>query len=277
MHDDPDKPTLLLRCATEFEAELRASALRAANIECRVIRGVASAVNLGPVFGPAYEIYVREDDLRRAQEALRYIATGGPAPSDDEDRDGEPAEEESPATNPTGERDVPTLGMAFVVGLAFGVFTLFVPYTAAVILKAPLGGPERNIIGALWVLFFGMIAAALRERFPFTASSPKSERDDGVTRTHFRDTRLALVCWFLLGAGFFGPSTFFFIGVLLLPIVGGLKNAVIHAGATPQLAAMLDGAVILAWCLLCGFWTVRYAMKRRRDRRIAAAAPRLAD
>lgn len=269
MPDDPDKPVLILRCATEFEAELRASTLRAAEVEVRVVRGAASTINLGPVFGSPYELYVRSDDLDRAHEALRYGAPASGSTEDDDESDAPDQEAPAEVDGPVGG------GVAFVVGMAFGLFTLFAPYTAAIVLNAPLSGPERTIMGALWVLFFGMLASVLRERFPIASRAPRSEHDDGLTRTHFRDTSLALVCWFIMGMGIFGPSTFFFVGIVLLPIMNALKQRLVQWGATGS-AGLVDAAFLLGWSILCGYWTLKYARERQLARKRAREAPRLA-
>ena len=268
MPDDAEKPVLLLRCATEFEAELRASTLRAAEIEVRVVRGAASTINLGPAFGSPYEVYVRSEDVDRARDALRF---GAPADESIGDDDDEGSDEDDLATpdGPVGG------GVAFVIGMAFGLFTLFVPYTAAIMLKAPFSGPERAVMSALWVVFFGMLATVLRERFPIASRTPRSERDDGLMRTHFRDSRLALVCWFIMGMGIFGPSTFFFVGVLLLPIMNALKQRLVQWGATGS-AGLVDAAFLLVWSVLCGYWTLKHARQRQLARKRARESPRLA-
>lgn len=133
-------------------------------------------------------------------------------------------------------------------------------------ITAPLSRSERTVLCALWVLFFGMTAYALRDRLPVGGGTVARERDDGVDRRHFRDSRVALIGWFLLGAGFFGPSTFFFVGVLLLPVINTLSRYTSMAGP------VLMGA----WCVLCGFWTARHAQRRQRTRAAARRAPTLA-
>lgn len=267
MPDDPDKPVLLMRCANEFEAELRASTIRSAGIDVRVVRGAASTINLGPVFGAPFELYVRSDDLDRARDALRY-GVESEAPGVDEPGEGSSDDSGVAPDGPVSG------GVAFVVGMAIGVFTLFIPYSTAMVLKTPMSGPERAVMGALWVMFFGMLASVLRDRFPITSRPPRSEHDDGVTRTHFRDTTLALVCWFIMGMGIFGPSTFFFIGIVLLPIMNALKHRLIQWGASGS-AGLVDAAFLLGWSVLCGYWTVKYARRRQLERKRAREAPRL--
>lgn len=269
MPEDPDKPVLLMRCANEFEAELRASTIRAAGVEVRVVRGAASTINLGPVFGAPYELYVRSADVDRARDALRFGVPADESIGDDDEDAAPETEDRATPDGPVGG------GVAFVVGMAFGLFTLFVPYTAAIMLNAPLSGPERAVMSALWVVFFGMLATVLRGRFPITSRTPREEHDDGVTRTHFRDSTLALVCWFVMGTGIFGPSTFFFVGVLLLPIMTALKQRLVQWGA-PGSAGLVDATFLLGWSVLCGYWTLKYARQRQLARKRARETPRLA-
>ncbi|MGP1273672.1 MAG: hypothetical protein ACTS22_10100 [Phycisphaerales bacterium] len=249
---------MLLRCATEFEAELRASTVRAAGVNARVIQAVSATINLGAAMGTPYEVYVRAGDLHLAREALAAAASGHSIQSDaPESEYAEPAVSEPIALGG---------GPAFAIGMAVGLLTVFIPYTLALLLKAPLSAAERNIFGILWVVFFGMVAYTLRERFPIASRGEEQEHDDGVTRTHFRDSRIALAGWFLLGAGFLGPASFFFVGLLLLPLMQALAT---HT-------TLAQPIVFYAWCVFCGIVTANQARKRRNARREARSAPRLA-
>jgi hypothetical protein len=266
--DDPNKPVLLLSCANEFEAELRASALRAEGIEVRTVTAAASALwHIGPATGYPYHVFVRSADVERARAVISENADAARrGMMDFKDQQADDAESGNASLEVRREMEPLSGATAFILGLAMGLLTVFIPITLSALVNAPFSRPERAIFGALWVLFFGMVAYVLRERFPVSARGEVAERDDGVTRTHFRDSRLALVGWFVLGAAFFGPTTFFFIGILLLPVINLLRA---HTAAA-------DAIVITAWCLLCGILTVRHALGRQRARREERDTPKLA-
>lgn len=264
MDDDPDKPVLLLSCANEFEAELRASTLRAEGIEVRTVTAAASTLwHIGPATGYPYHVFVRSADVERAREILAENADAvrrGMVDFDDQQADDSGARSLDVRREPA-----PLAGStAFIVGLAAGLLTLFFPITLAALLSAPFSRAEQTVFGSLWVLFFGMIAYVFRDRFPVSAHDETTARDDGVTRTHFRDSRIALFGWFALGATVFGPATFFFIGIVLLPVINLLRAQ----------TAAADAIVTTAWCLFCGFLTAKHAYARQRARREARNAPR---
>lgn len=262
MSDDPNRPVLLLRCGNEFEAELRASVIRGAGIEVRAVTAAASTLwHMGPALGYPYDVYVRAADVERAKEALRAAAQAGRSGEVEFEEVGEPgdAAQRELMNQPAPPEPPESLGglTAFVLGLAAGLLTVFVPIVLAAVLKAPLSRPERTVLCALWVLFFGMAAYALRERLPGGLPAPPAdERDDGTVRRHFRDSRIVLFGWFALGFAVFGPATFFFVGVLLMPVMQTLR------AWTPA----ADVIVSTAWFALCGFWTARFAWRRQRAR-----------
>ncbi len=268
MDDDPNKPVLLLSCANEFEAEIRASTLRAAGIEVRTVTAAASTLwHIGPATGYPYHVFVRSADVERAREILAENADAARrGMMDFEDQQADAAESGGGPLDVRREPEPLAGSTAFILGLALGLLTLFIPMTLSALLNAPFSRPERAVFGVLWVLFFGMVAFVLRERFPVAARGEVVERDDGLTRTHFRDSRIALFGWFALGAAVFGPATFFFVGILLLPVINALRAQ----------TAAADAIVITAWCLLCGFLTARHALGRQRARREARNAPRIA-
>lgn len=268
MDDDPDKPVLLLSCANEFEAELRASTLRAAGVEVRTVTAAASALwHIGPATGYPYHVFVRSADVERAKAILTENADAARrGMMDFEDQQADAAEADRGSLEARREQEPLSGATAFILGLAAGLLTLFIPITLSALLSAPFSRSEQTVFGALWVLFFGMVAYVLRERFPVSARDELTERDDGVTRTHFRDSRIGLLGWFVLGTALFGPITFLFIGILLLPVINLL-------GARTFTAVVI---VFTAWCLLCGFFTARHALGRQRARREERNAPRLA-
>jgi hypothetical protein len=268
MDDEPDKPVLLLSCASEFEAELRASTLRAAGIEVRTVTVAAGAPwRTGPATGYPYHVVVRSADVERARAILDESADAvRRGTMDFEDQHADDAESGRGAGDFRSEQEPLRGATAFILGLAAGLLTLFIPITLSALLSAPFSRSEQTVFGALWVLFFGMVAFVLRDRFPVSARGEVPERDDRVARTHFSDSRLALVGWFALGAAIIGPITFLFIGILLLPVINLL-------GARTFTAVVI---VVTAWCLLCGFLTARHALGRQRARREELDAPRLA-
>lgn len=268
MDDDPNKPVLLLSCASEFEANLRASTLRAEGIEVRTLTAAASTPSrIGPATGHPHHVFVRSSDVERAQAILDENADASQrGMMDFEDQQADTAESGHASIEVRREQEPLSGATAFILGLALGLLTVFIPITLSTLVNAPFSRPERTIFGALWVLFFGMVAFVLRERFPVSARGEVAESDDGVHRATFRDSRLALVGWFALGAAFFGIITFIFIGILLLPVINLL----------PAQSIAAQVAVITVWCLLCGFFTARHALGRQRARREERDAPKLA-
>ncbi len=267
MDDDPNKPVLLLSCANEFEAELRASTLRAAGIEVRTVTAAASTLwHIGPATGYPYHVFVRSADVEQAREILSENADAARrGMMDFEDHQADAAESGGGPLDVHREPEPLAGSTAFILGLALGLLTVFIPVTLSALVNAPFSRSEQTVFGALWVLFFGMVAYVLRERFPISARGEVAERADGVDEAQFRDSRLALVAWFALGAVFFGPITFLFIGILLLPVINLLPAQTIAAAII----------VVTAWCLLCGFLTARHALGRQRARREERNAPRI--
>jgi hypothetical protein len=268
MDDDPNKPVLLTSCASEFEAELRASTLRAAGIEVRTVTAAAKTHwRFGPETGYPHHVFVRSADAQRAQAILHENADAAKrGMMDFEDQQADDAE--SGNASPEARRELQPLGgaTAFILGLAVGLLTVFIPITLSALVNAPFSRPERVIFGALWVLFFGMVAFVLRERFPVSARGEAIEDDDRLIRPRFRDSPIALVVWFVTGAAVFGPGSFLFVGILLIPMINALRTQTDAAFAI----------VITLWCLLCGFLTTRLALSRQRARREERNAPKLA-
>lgn len=179
--DDPNQPVLFARCANEFEAELKASILRAAGIEVRTVTAAAGAMRgVGPMFGAAYEVYVRGVDVDAAHAAIRAAKeAGGQADWAEGGEDDAVAgvigvEEGSPARRAGRGLSAPS---AFALGALAGMLTSPAPIVAAALLGAPLGRPEMTVLLTLWVITGAFLAYNIRERLP--APRPVEDADAG--------------------------------------------------------------------------------------------------
>lgn len=181
--DDPNQPVLFARCANEFEAELKASVLRAAGIEVRTVTAAAGAMRgVGPMFGAAYEVYVRGVDVEAAHAALRAAKEAGVQAEWADDPEGVAGvigvEGNDPGRRAGRGLSAPS---AFALGALVGMLTSPAPIVAAALLGAPLGRPEMTVMLTLWVITCAFLAYNIRERLPAPrpAEDADADRRDG--------------------------------------------------------------------------------------------------
>lgn len=270
--DDPNDPVLLARCANEFEAELKASVVRAAGIEVRTVTTAASTLwHIGPALGYPYDVFVKRGDLERAKAALDEAAASGraadwrevaaqadvgdPVGSSDDDDDGV-------FTRPR-RRGLPA-PIAFAMGAVGGLLTSPVPVVIASLIGAPMGRPEMTVMVSLWVFSWSFLAYNIRERLPAPVDVAEAPERGRERRGHFRDSRLALAGWFLLGAAFFGPVTAFLPALALMPLTSRVRPAF----------PAIDAYMLAAWSVGIGVFVARQAWRAQRKRRAALGLAR---
>lgn len=265
--NDPDDPVLLARCANEFEAELKASVVRAAGIEVRTVTAAASALwHIGPAIGYPYDVFVKRGDLDRAKAALDEAIAAGKA------ADWREVAAQADAADPaaldddedfTRRRGLPA-PMAFAMGAVGGLLTSPVPVVIASLIGAPLGRPEMTVMVSLWVVTWSFLAYNVRERLPAPVHVEPTPGPVHDRRAHFRDSPVALAGWFLLGAAFFGPLTAFVPALALMPLTSRVRPSV----------PAIDAYMLFAWSVGIGLFVARQAWRGQRKRRTSLGIAR---